>query len=328
MQPKITIIIPIYKVEAFIKRCVTTLMEQTLHELEYIFVDDATPDNSVRLLEEVIAHYPERKEQINVVHHKENKGLPAARNTGLLLAKGEYIFHCDSDDYVEPTMLEDLYYAAKTADADVVWCDWFLTFAHNERYMVQPKYSSSEQALKGILHGQMKYNVWNKLVKRNLYTKNHILFPAGYSMGEDMTMIRLMACAERISYVHKAYYHYVKMNVDALTNNYTEKHLNDILYNSRETICFVEQRFGKHRMKKDIAAFKLNVKYPFLITDNRALYNIWISWFPEANFYIWSDKSMSIRNRFLQYAASKKWWLLLSLYYKCVYKLMYGFIYK
>ena len=103
---KVSVIIPIYKVEAFIERCAATLMEQTLPEVEYIFVDDATSDNSIDVLEEVIARYPQRKGQVRIVHNAENKGLPAARNTGLALATGEYIFHCDSDDYVEPSMLE------------------------------------------------------------------------------------------------------------------------------------------------------------------------------------------------------------------------------
>ena len=139
---KVSVIIPIYKVEAFIERCATTLMEQTLHEVEYIFVDDATPDRSIQILEEVVARYSERKEQVRIVHHEENKGLPAARNTGLTLATGEYIFHCDSDDYVELTMLEELYHTAKNQEADIVWCDWYLTFAENERYM-KPKVFST-----------------------------------------------------------------------------------------------------------------------------------------------------------------------------------------
>lgn len=73
---KVSVIIPIYKVEAFIERCATTLMEQTLREVEYIFVDDATPDGSIQVLEEVIARYPERKEQVHIVHHDTNKAYP------------------------------------------------------------------------------------------------------------------------------------------------------------------------------------------------------------------------------------------------------------
>ena len=196
---KVSVIIPIYKVEAFIERCAATLMEQTLPEVEYIFVDDATPDNSIVVLEEVIARYPHRKDQVRIVRHAENKGLPAARNTGLALATGEYIFHCDSDDYVELAMLEEMYNTAKERDADIVWCDWYLTFAKNERYMKQPSYETPLEALKAMLSGAMKYNVWNKLVKRSLYVDNNIQLPAGYGMGEDMTMMMLFANAQKVA---------------------------------------------------------------------------------------------------------------------------------
>ena len=201
---KVSVIIPIYNVSRFIVRCVNSLMMQTLDEIEYIFVNDATPDNSMELLRGVIERYPGRSAQVRIVNHMQNKGLPAARNTGLNVATGEYIIHCDSDDFVEPDMLELMYQTAKERDADFVWSDWFLSYENKERYMVQPSYSTPYEALKGMLDGSMKYNVWNKLVKRSLYVDNDISFPAGHGMGEDMTMIRLAACATVIAYIPKA----------------------------------------------------------------------------------------------------------------------------
>lgn len=128
MEYKVSVIIPIYGVEKFIERCVDTLMQQTLKEVEYIFVNDATPDHSMEVLQDVLARYPERKDCVVVATHEINKGLPAARNTGLQMARGEYIFHCDSDDFVEPDMLETLYTEAVRKQADIVWCDWILSF--------------------------------------------------------------------------------------------------------------------------------------------------------------------------------------------------------
>ena len=89
----VSVIIPIYNVECFITRCATSLLEQTLQEVEFIFVDDATPDNSIHLLQEVLERYPKRKEQVKLIRHVINQGLPAARNIGLAVASGEYIFH-------------------------------------------------------------------------------------------------------------------------------------------------------------------------------------------------------------------------------------------
>lgn len=307
---KVSVIIPIYKVEAFIGRCATTLMEQTLREVEYIFVDDATPDRSIKVLEEVIARYPERREQVRIVHHETNKGLPAARNTGLAVATGEYIFHCDSDDYVELTMLEELYHAAKTQEADIVWCDWYLTFAESERYMKQPCFGTPMEALKAMLSGGMKYNVWNKLVRRSLYTDNHIAFPAGYGMGEDMTMMMLFAHAKKVAYVPKAYYHYIKTNTNAFSQTYSDKHLVELKHNVQRIISYMQEECGG-ALEKELNFFKLDVKFPFLIAGQ---YKRWEEWYPEANTYILQNKTVSARTRYIQWFASKRQYWIVRMY--------------
>lgn len=324
---KVSVIIPIYKVEPFIKRCVVSLMEQTLDNVEYIFIDDATPDNSIQLLNEAIASYPNRKEQIQIVHHEVNKGLPVARNTGLEIVQGEYIFHCDSDDYIEPDMLEKLYRKAEETDADMVWCDWFLSFEKNERYMKQPDFHSPMDALKGVLCGTMKYNVWNKLVKRSLYQDHNIIFPSGHGMGEDMTMIRLLACAHRVAYLPEAFYHYVKLNTHALTQTYSDRHLQDVQYNVNETVNYLETKYSND-LQQELAWFKLNVKLPFIISDKKEDYERWKAWYPEANPFIWRNKLQSFRIRLVQWMAWKKQWWFVWLYYKLVYKLIYGVIYR
>ena len=207
---KVSIIVPVYNVEDFIERCIRSLMEQTLEDVEFIFVDDCSSDSSVDKLQETIVLYPSQHSRIKILSHSCNKGLPAARNTGLKEAQGEYIFHCDSDDFLESNALEEMYKLAKEQNADYVWSDWFLSFELNERYMKQPNYTSAMEALKGMLSGRMKFNVWNKLVKRSLYEQNNIYFPEGHDMGEDMTMIRLLTCAERVGHIPHAYYHYVR----------------------------------------------------------------------------------------------------------------------
>ena len=324
---KVSVIIPIYKVEAFIERCATTLMEQTLREVEYIFVDDASPDNSISILEDVLARYSHRKAQVRIVHHTENKGLPAARNTGLALATGEYIFHCDSDDYVEPTMLEEMYNTAKAQNADIVWCDWYLTFAQNERYMRQPSYDSALEALKAMLSGAMKYNVWNKLVRRSLYTDNDIVFPAGYGMGEDMTMMRLFANANRVTYLPKAFYHYVKLNTGAFSQTYSARHLQELKHNVSCICDYMQTKYG-NALEKEQAFFKLEAKFPFLISDDSKKYKLWQEWYPEANSYVLENGNVSARSRWLQWCAWRGQWWLVRLHYLLVIKIVYGIIYK
>ena len=324
---KVSVIVPIYKVEPFIGRCAWSLMEQTLRDVEYIFVDDASPDSSIVELRKVIAKYPERSNHIKILIHTENKGLPAARNTGLSVAQGEYIFHCDSDDFVELDMLEQLYGRAIETDADIVWCDWWLSFAKNERYMKQPEYRTPVEALKGMLSGVMKFNVWNKLVKRKLYTDSNITFPAGCGMGEDMTMMRLFARAEKVTYLPKAFYHYVQLNTSAFSKTYSNRHLEELQHNVSLLLSDLQRLFGD-QLKREMAFFQLDVKFPFLITDDFSKYKLWQSWYPEANQYILQNKQLSWRSRCLQWLAWKHQFWAVWLYYKCVHKIIYGLIYR
>ena len=326
-ENKVSVIIPIYKVERFIERCVVSLMEQTLNDVEYIFVDDASPDGSVNILREVVERYPSRKDCVKIITHGENKGLPAARNTGLAEATGEFIFHCDSDDFVELDMLESLYNKAKECDADVVWCDFFLSFETNERYMKQPSYNTPADALKAMLSGAMKYNVWNKLVKRSLYIDNNISFPAGYGMGEDMTMMMLCANARKVAYVPRAFYHYVKLNTGAFSQTYSDRHLVELKHNVQRIVAYMQVKFGSG-IEQELAFFKLDVKFPFLITDDSRKYRVWQEWYPEANKYIGKNKLISARSNALQWLAWKGQFWVVKLYYILINKFIYGVIYK
>lgn len=322
---KVSVVIPVYGVQNFIERCAFSLFNQTMKDVEYIFVNDATPDKSIEILKKVISQYPERK--VILIEHSENKGLPAARNTGLGFATGEYIFHCDSDDYVETNMLEQLYNKAVETDADIVWCDWFLSFNKNERYMKEPSYFTVKDAIVGMLSGAMKYNVWNKLAKRSLYIDNDICFPNGYAMGEDMTMIRLISCAKKIAYVSDAFYHYIRINMNAYTRSVNVKALNDLRHNVSETLRFVENHFPGSFIN-ELNYFKLNVKLPFLISADSTHYQLWESWYPEANKFIFSNKGLPVYTRLLQWMAWNKQYWFIRLYYWAVIKFRYGIIYK
>lgn len=324
---KVSVIVPIYRVERFIVRCARSLLEQTLAEAEFIFVDDASPDDSFRLLQEEIARHPERNGQVKLVRHEKNLGLPAARNSGLAAARGEYVFHCDSDDFVDREMLDQLYRAAAAADADIVWCDWWLSFEKNERYMKQPDYATPFDALKGMLSGVMKFNVWNKFVRRRLYEEHQIRFPAGYGMGEDMTMMRLFARARKVTCLPQAFYHYVQLNGSAFSKTYSDKHLEELRHNVSlltEDLC---RLFG-NRLEKELAFFKLDVKFPFLISDDPRKHALWQSWYPEANRYIMRNSALSLRSRCLQWLAWKRQFWVVRLYYQCVHRLVYGLIYR
>jgi len=275
----ITVVIPVYRVEAYIERCVRSLMAQTLDEVELVFVDDCSPDDSIAVLRRVLAEYSGQHCRVRILRHEQNRGLPAARNTGLAVATGDYVLHCDSDDYLPPNALKVMYEAACRSDADIVYSDWTLTFPHKQRYMRQPVCTTPAEALHEMLHGRMKWNVWNKLVRRRLYAESGIGFPERHGMGEDLTMVLLMARARSIAYVGASCYHYVRQNEAAFTARPSEQSYCDLLYNARRVADGLQGLVTGD----DLACFKLNVKFPLLISGQRADYERWNEWFPEAN---------------------------------------------
>lgn len=327
-NPKVSVIIPVYGVERFIERCSRSLMEQTLDDVEYIFVDDASKDKSIELLNNILNIYPKRKECVSIISHEINAGLPAARNTGLKYAKGEYIFHCDSDDFLELNALELLYKAAKNNNSDIVWCDWFLTFENNERHMLEPSFSNPIQALKSMLGGGMKYNVWNKLVRRRLYVDNDITFPAGYGMGEDMTMMLLFAYAEKVCHIDCALYHYVKMNTSAFSHTISQVNFDSVKYNVERVSKRIVNLFGR-QLDSELAFLKLEAKFPLLImSSDFSFYRLWNEWYPETNRFIMKNKNVSLRSRIVQCCARYHLYWIVWLHYQIVCRFIYGFIYK
>ena len=189
---RVSIIIPIFKVRNFIERCVCSLFEQTLTAVEYIFGDDASPDDSIDILKACIERYPERKEQVQILVHEQNQGLPAARNTGLAVAKGEYVFHCDSDDFVEPDMYEKLYggivkYGTLIAQIGRDEIDAEGNMLPNIcEPPAEPMVYSAEEFLKELLMHRGDCSFCTKLVHRSLFEDKG--FPIGL-LNEDFRLL-------------------------------------------------------------------------------------------------------------------------------------------
>lgn len=317
---KVSVIVPIYNVAAYIERCAESLMQQTLQDVEYIFIDDCSPDNSIQVLRSVLDKYNTRQFQIKILSHLQNLGLPAARNTGLKVANGKYIYHCDSDDYLDKNLLQSLYTTAEKECADYVWCDYFVCKAENTSHLRQCDFISVHSALQGALQGKIVYNVWNKLVKRELYTAHNIQFPSGYSMGEDMTMLMLLARAHKVAYVPQPLYYYVRSNTGALTRQgLRTTHINALHYNLSRIVADIEHLYGDE-MKDALAALQLQAKWQFLICGEREKYDLWHTWFPELHSYIWKYRhtQSNFRIKLIEWFAAKGQYWLVWLHYQIV----------
>lgn len=323
----VSIIVPIYKVEDHLERCVRSLMEQNYTDIEYVFVNDASPDGSLSLLHQILSDYPERAESVKIISHDVNKGLPAARNSGMNLATGDYIFHCDSDDWVDRYMISDLIAITRLSDIDILYTDFYLSFKSNERYMHQPKYENPMDCLIGMLCGSMKFNVWNKLIRRSLYVDNGITFPEGNSMGEDMTILKLFCKAETVKYVPQSYYHYMQTNPNAYTKRFSKAQLIDIQCNLENVVEYIHKHVALD-LTREIEYFKLTMKLPLLISLDTKMYALWRNWFPEANLFIKSNPAFSLRTKLVQYAALKHQDWLVKLYNQMVIRFVYGIIFR
>lgn len=324
----VSIIIPVYGVQDHVKKCMQSLLSQTYPHIEYIIVDDCCQDNSMSIIRQLIQNYPERVANIKILEHQKNRGLPAARNTGLQESTGNYIFHCDSDDWIEPSMIANMVLKSENEKSDITYCDFYLSFHKNERYMNQPSITNSHECIRAMLNGSMKFNVWNKLIKKELYIKHSILFPEGKNMGEDMTIIKLFCHATKISYIPAAYYHYVQTNANAYTKQISDEKLLQIQHNIADVIKYLKNIFGVILFKKEFEFFKLNMKLHFLISLDTKMYDLWNLWYPEANDYIAENPAFSQRARLIQYAAIKRQYWFIKLYNLIVIRFVYGLLYR
>lgn len=322
----ISVITPVYKVSDYIQRCLISLFEQTYSDIEYVFVNDASPDDSINILYRVMALYPERKEQIKIITHETNRGVSAARNTGLSASSGDYIYFVDADDWIEDDAIEQFVNATEDGKVDVVGCGWTLSYENSDRVIALPHIKSSTDCLKALLCGQMRWNLWLFMVKREIYNDYKLTFPENQNFGEDMlVMIQAMSFAKSYSLINYPLYHYVQQNSNSLTKMPIISQIDSLLPN----VLAVINHINSHR--QDLIGYldyyKLNVKLPLLISDEIASYIRWNLLFPESHKMILNNRNQSLRIRILQFLAYKECYRLVKAHYRIVYKMLYGIMY-
>lgn len=217
---KVSIILPVYNAASSIKQMLDSILTQTLSEFEVLMIDDGSTDESGRILDEYSA-----KDNRFKVFHKQNEGVAMARQSGVDNAKGEYCIHADADDWMEPTMLEELYTEAKVENADVVIADYFVKSKQNERICKQqPSALSPAHILQDMFDNKIFGSLWHKLVRTDLYKKYNARFFKGINHCEDLLIwVQLLQHPEvKLSYLPKAYYHYV-VNDNSITRHFTHE---------------------------------------------------------------------------------------------------------
>lgn len=303
-SPVVSVIIPIYNVAKYIERCARSLFEQSLQNMEFIFVDDCSPDNSIQILEEVLDDYPSRKSQVSIVCHESNKGLATARNTGLQVASGSYIAHCDSDDWVERNMYERMLTQAIKDNADIVACDFFMEYLSNRTiWCVVDRKDDVVELLKAYISNGWTV-CWNLLVKKDLYDLYRIREYDGLNFGEDYGLsVRLFAVSNKYVRLPQALYHYNRTNVASIVRRAND---GDNLVRNATTLVniytrvedFLRMRGLYESLVQELSWRMLSGKRGWLfIKEKRSDYRT-IS--PESNRYIDSNPFCSRKDKLCQ----------------------------
>ena len=253
-MPAVSVIIPVYKVEPYIARCARALFSQTMEDLEFIFVDDCTPDASIAVMQEVLQEFPKRKEQVVVYRMPRNSGQAAVRMQGLALARGEYVIHCDSDDYVDVNAYAALYGKAKAEDLDVVTCN--LATVEQDGRLIETV-SGKCTSVARMLEGKERWNLVCRLTRRSLC--EGLTAPVS-DMGEDMVIsVQTQLKARRTGHVDRPLYFYC-FREDSITNAAGRKALTarweSLLKNARFLIGLLENEFGYTGDDPEIFYFK------------------------------------------------------------------------
>lgn len=296
MIPEISVVVPIYNVAQYIERCAHSLFAQTYKDIEYIFVDDCSPDNSIELLKKVLLFYPQRKKYVHIYAHEKNQGSVAARQTGISHVKGKYIICFDSDDWVNTDIVQLLYDEAKRGDYDIVYCN-YAEYRNGVYTEVRNKvFHSSNQYIENILRGTLGAYLWNKLVKRKVYNK--VFFNKGYDMWEDLqTSIQLFYYAHSISFLDsEPLYYYNLENFASISSSRSKKKLSGMIHN----IDFIESFLVEKNIPNSTAwvyGRKCYCKLQMISSSVDA--TTWRNVFPELNNVFYGRKDVKWHSKVL-----------------------------
>ena len=247
MNQFVSILVPVYGVEKYIERCARSLFEQTYEAIEYIFVDDCSPDRSIEILKQVIDDYPQRKPHVRIIRHEHNRGLAAVRNTAVEDCHTGFLMHVDSDDYIELNTIALCMEKQQEYDYDIVTFDMVKHFKHYDEQWNQMEVTSPKDFTVKLLDGRCAHGVCGNLIRTCLYSDNDIKAIEGVNMAEDYyVMPRLAYHAKRVVNLHRTLYHYCFENANSYAFTFSRakseqqmRVLDELLkYFSNEPDCF------------------------------------------------------------------------------------------
>lgn len=299
-MPKVSVIVPVYGVEKYIERCARSLFEQTLDDIEYLFIDDCTPDRSIEILRQVLEEYPKRMPQVIIHRMEHNSGQAAVRKWGIQNASGDYLIHCDSDDWMDNDMLRQLYEKGIKDNNDIVVCDYNESNGSINKEVKQDFCNKKPDIMFSY------YTLWCKIVKRSLFIDHTILFPTG-NMGEDRVYsVQLAWYAKSIGYVAKPLYYYY-INPSSIIHTVDKDKVISIFKQRKSNTDLIVSFVTSNQIgscKPYLSGLKMQALiwlYPFL--NEKEIYMDWKDSYPELFFDCLRARGVSYKEKIRYYAA-------------------------
>lgn len=321
MNPKVSVIVAIYNVEHYIEKCAESLFNQTLTDIEYVFVDDCSTDKSIDVLGAVIERFPHRIKSIKLIRNAKNSQVAYSRTVGMRAATGEYVIHCDPDDFIEQDFYERVYSEAAKTGADIVATNYYRETA-DCTVEVKADYFSNQpkECIMNVFRNNFPPFLWSHLVKRSLYVENDIYPYEGINTGEDLNvLLRVFYYAKKLTYIDKAYYHYV-MRVSSLTHNRDAMALwnNNISKNLKQIIDFFDSKDDAEYYSTMLNYLKFTKKQ-ILLSAKPPQTKMWYDIYPECRRDILKFSHLPITRRLLYLLFSYSY-SVLNLYFKLRYR--------
>ncbi len=317
MSVKVSVIVPVYGVEKYMERCARSLFAQTLDHVEFLFIDDCTPDRSMEILQAEIERHrdiiAEQHWDVRTYRMHENSGQAAVRKQGISMATGQYIAHCDSDDWVEPTIYEKLYNKASAENLDILWCDFYSSDGVKSiscNTLQNTKISKKRVFDAMFCDNTATHSLWAALVSARLYSKE-ILFPT-HNIGEDnVFMAQLLFFADTIGYLPEPLYYYYQNPGSIMHPQTVEKRWNNF-WQSKKNRDIVIEFFENYNVPEKYTTFqKLSARFELEnLRNEKNFKSVWHSTYPELEGHILLNTEIPFRHRvkyFLMESGLHKW---------------------
>lgn len=314
---RVSIIMPVYNAEATLQKSLGSIKSQAYSDIELVAVDDCSSDGSLSVLEQFAA---ESGIATTIVRHEQNLGVATARNSGLDHAMGDYVCWLDADDWFAPDAIRKMVKAI--GDSDILGFDWTLE-SQTARYMRQAEWETPVEAMRAMMTGTMRWNLWMFMVRRSLYEQQHIRFQPGQNMGEDMLVtFRLMLAAKTGTQLHETLYHYRKPSETSVSRTMGERQRREVGTNLCDLTQEIVQSEAWSTLLPLMDSLKLFIKRPLLVTGEKSDFRIWREWMPESNRSALRSTGLPVHTRWLQRMAALNLWVGVKLYHILVYRIM------